>query len=118
MVSSSVLLSTGKLDRMEQFAQYGPGNYTPEEYLSDLRGMVFTELDKGGSVSSYRRYLQQRYVTAALEVVKSNQNSGSKALVLAQITDIQKKAAKAKGGDDATKAHWQSIARQIELGLK
>ena len=118
VVSSSVLLSTGKLDRMEQFAQYGPGNYTPEEYLSDLRGMVFTELDKGGSVSSYRRYLQQRYVTAALEVVKSNQNSGSKALVLAQITDIQKKAAKAKGGDDATKAHWQSIARQIELGLK
>ena len=118
VVSSSVLLSTGKLDRLEQFAQYGAGNYTPEEYLSDLRGMVFTELDKGGKVDSYRRYLQQRYVSVALEVVKNNQVSGSKALLLAQLTDIQKKAAKAKGGDDTTKAHWQSLARQIEQALK
>ena len=31
--------------------------------------------------------------------------------------DIQKKAAKAKG-DDVTKAHWQSLAAQIEKGLK
>ena len=118
VVSSSVLLSTGKLDRLEQFAQYGAGNYTPEEYLSDLRGMVFTELDKGGKVDSYRRHLQQRYVSVALEVVKNNQVSGSKALLLAQLTDIQKKAAKAKGGDDTTKAHWQSLARQIEQALK
>ena len=40
------------------------------------------------------------------------------ALLLAQLTDIQKKAARAKGGDDATKAHWQSLSRQIEQALK
>ena len=118
VVSASVLLNTGKLDRLEQFAEYGSGNYTPEEYLSDLRGMVFTELDKGGKVDSYRRYLQQRYVTQALSVVKSDTVSGSKALLQGQLMDIQKKAAKAKGGDDATKAHWQSLAAQIEKGLK
>ena len=118
VVSSSVLLSTAKLDRLEQFAEYGPGNYTPEEYLSDLRGMVFTELDKGGKVDSYRRYLQQRYVSQALSVVKNDQLvSGGKALIQAQLMDIQKKAAKAKG-DDVTKAHWQSLAAQIEKGLK
>ena len=118
VVSSSVLLSTAKLDRLEQFAEYGAGNYTPEEYLNDLRGMVFTELDKGGKVDSYRRYLQQRYVSQALSVVKNEQLvSGGKALIQAQLMDIQKKAAKAKG-DDVTKAHWQSLAAQIEKGLK
>ena len=116
----SALVSTAKLDRMEQFAQYGPGNYTPEEYLEDLYGMVFTELDKGGKADSYRRYLQQRYVTTALNVVKSDAsaNSGSRALLLGQLLEIQKKAAKGKGRDAATKAHWLSIANQIEKGLK
>ena len=118
VVSGSVLLSTAKMDRLEQFAQYGSGNYTPEEYLEDLYGMVFTELEKGSKADSYRRYLQQRYVTAALEVVKSNQVSGSKALLMGQLLDIQKKAAKGKGGDAATKAHWLSIAKQIEQALK
>ena len=116
----SALVSTAKLDRLEQFALYGPGNYTPEEYLEDLYGMVFTELDKGGKADSYRRYLQQRYITTALSIVKSDAsaNSGSRALLLGQLLDIQKKAAKGKGGDSATKAHWQSIANQIEKGLK
>jgi hypothetical protein len=118
VVSSSVLLSTAKLDRLEQFAQYAAGNYTPEEYLADLYGMVFTELEKGGKVDSYRRYLQQRYVTTALDVVKNNQVSGGKALILGQLVDIQKKAAKGKGPDAATKAHWQSLAAQIEKELK
>ena len=33
--------------------------------------MIFSELGKGGKVDSYRRYLQRRYVTAALSVVGS-----------------------------------------------
>ena len=116
----SALVSTAKLDRMEQFAQYGSGNYTPEEYLEDLYGMVFSELDKGGKADSYRRYLQQRYVTTALNVVKSDAsaNPGRRNLIIGQLLDIQKKAAKGKGGDAATKAHWLSIANQIEKGLK
>ena len=118
VVSSNVLLSTAKLDRMEQFAQYGPGNYTPEEYLEDLRSLVFQELDKGSKVDSYRRYLQQRYVSQAIAVVKADAVSGSKALIQGQLMEIQKKAAKAKGPDTATKAHWQAIASQIEKALK
>ena len=34
-----------------------------------------------------------------------------------ELLNIQKKAAKAKGAD-ATAAHWQALARQIEKGLK
>ena len=109
VVSTSFLLSLERMDRMAQL-----GDYTPEAYLSDLHNMIFSELEKGGKVSSYRRYLQTRFVTTALEVVKASPSlsSPSRALLMGELLNIQKKAAKVKGSD-ATAAHWQAIARQI-----
>jgi len=120
VVSSSNLLSVAKLNRLQQFAQYGPSNYKPEEYLSDLTGMIFTELDKGRAVDSYRRYLQRRFVTSAIEVMNSSAaaTSDARPLLMATLMDIQKKASKAKSGDSLTKAHWQAIAKQIGDALK
>ena len=120
VVSSSNLLAIAKLNRLAQFAQYDPSNYKPEEYLSDLTGMVFSELDKGRAVDSYRRYLQRRFVSAAIEVVNSTAaaSSDGRTLLLATLMDIQKKAAKAKSSDSVTKAHWQAIAKQIGDALE
>ena len=120
VISSTNLLNTGKLNRLGSFAQHDASNYKPEEYLSDLTGMIFEELGKGRAVDSYRRYLQRRYVTAALETVTgaASATTDARALVTAQLMDIQKKAAKAKSSDAVTKAHWQGIASQIENGLK
>ena len=120
VVSSSNLLSIAKLNRLQQFAQYDPSNYKPEEYLSDLTGMVFSELDKGRAVDSYRRYLQRRFVTAAIEVVNSTAaaTSDGRTLLLATLMDLQKKAAKARPSDTVTKAHWQAISMQISDALK
>ena len=120
VVSSSNLLSIAKLNRLGQFAQYDPSNYTPEEYLSDLTGMVFSELDKGRAVDSYRRYLQRRFVSAAIEVVNSSAaaTADGRTLLLATLMDLQKKASKAKSSDAATKAHWQAISMQISDALK
>jgi hypothetical protein len=120
VVSTGFLLSVERLDRMASFAQAGSGNYAPEDYLEDLHGMVFSELEKGGKVSSYRQYLQSRFVSAALDAVKAprSKNSPSRALLIGELMDIQKKAAKGKGPDAATKGHWLSIAQQIEQGLK
>ena len=120
VISQSNLLSTAKLDRLAQFAQYDGSNYSPEEYLEDLSGKVFSELGKGSKVDSYRRYLQRRYVTTALSVAGSDaaRNSDSRMLLLAQLTDLQKRMAKAKSSDSATQAHWQALARQIEVTLK
>ena len=120
VVSSSNLLSIAKLNRLGQFAQYDPSNYKPEEYLSDLTGMVFSELDKGRAVDSYRRYLQRRFVSAAIEVVNSSAaaNSDGRTLLLATLLDIQKKAAKAKSSDSVTKAHWQALSKQIGDALE
>ena len=120
VISSSNLLSVQKIARMEQFAQYGSDNYSAEEYLSDLSGMVFEELFKGRATDSYRRYLQRRFVTAALEVIASAPagNTDVRALLAGTLTEIQKKAAKAKSSDTATQAHWRDLARTIEKALK
>ena len=55
----SGLLNVQKLERMGQFAEYGPGNYAPEEFLDDLTDMIFEELYKGRATDSWRRYLQR-----------------------------------------------------------
>ena len=115
VVSSGNLLSTGKLDRLEQFALYDDSNYKPEEYLSDLTGMVFEELYKGKPVDSYRRYLQRRFVTAAIESIgNSSANSDGRTLIYGKLLEIKKKAEKEKSSDAATQAHWQGIAKMIE----
>ncbi len=119
VISSSSLLSLDRMDRMDQFAKADASNYKPEDYIADLHDMIFTELEKGGKVDSYRRYLQNRFVTTALEVVGNARakTSPSAALVMGELLNIQKKAAKVKG-TDATAAHWQAIAQQIEKALK
>ena len=119
VVSAGTLLSLTKLDRMASFALASSDNYSPEEYLSDLHKMIFSELDKGGKVSSYRRYLQTRFVSTALDVVKADRSksSPSRALVMGEILSIQKAASKAKSSDAATQAHWQALAKQIENAL-
>ena len=116
VVSPTNLLSTSKLARLEQFSLYDSSNYSPEEYLSDLSGKIFSELGKGSKVDSYRRYLQRRYITSALTVVASDaaKTSDVRTLLLAQLTDLQKKMAKAKSSDKVTQAHWQALAKQID----
>jgi len=120
VVSPSNLLSTSKLSRLANFATYDSSNYSPEEYLSDLSGKIFSELGKGSKVDSYRRYLQRRYVTSALTVVASDaaKTSDTRTLLLAQLSDLQKRMAKAKSSDKATQAHWQALSQQIEATLK
>ena len=120
IVSPSVLLDVAKLTRLEQFAQYDPANYKPEEYLNDLTGMIFEELDRGKATDSYRRYVQRRFVSSAISVIGSDNaaKTDGRTLLVARLQDIQKKAAKAKSSDAATQAHWQTLSRQIETALK
>ena len=120
IVSTSMLLSNARLTRMAQFSKDFPDTYSPQEYISDLSGMIFEELYKGGAVDSYRRSLQRRFVSQALDLIKNqanSQNDGS-ILLLAELENIYKKASKAKGPDAITKAHWQAIAKQIKDSLE
>ena len=119
VVSSTGVLEMAKLTRMEQFAQQDKNNYKPEEYITDLTGMIFEELNKGTKVDSYRRYLQRRFVTVALEVVNAPANAmaDGRILILAELNKISDKAKRSASSDAVTKAHWQAIAKQIEDGL-
>ena len=120
IIGAGNLLNVQKLERLGQFADYGSGNYTPEEYLDDLTGMVFEELYKGRATDSYRRYLQRQFVTSALEVVASKAAEGTDArtLLMGTLLELQKKAGKAKSSDSATQAHWQDLAKMIEKAMK
>ncbi len=120
VVSPSNLLSIQKLTRLQQFADSDSANYSPEEYLSDLTGKIFSELGRGGKVDSYRRYLQRRYVNAAITAVTAEtaRTADGRNLIIGQLLDIQKKAAKAKSSDAATQAHWQTLSRQITTALE
>ena len=120
VLSASNLLSIDKLTRLDQFAQYDPSAYKPQDYLADLTGKVFAELGRGGAVDSYRRYLQRRFVTVALDVVASPAaaSSDGRTLLLATLKDLQKRTAKAKSSDAPTQAHWQALSLQIEKALK
>ncbi len=120
VISASGLLQVARLTRLEQFAQYDSSNYAPEEYLFDLTGMIFSELGKGKAVDSYRRYLQRRFVTTALDVAGSAAaaNTDGKTLLMGTLLDLQKRMAKAKSSDSATQAHWQTLANQIDNALK
>ena len=120
IVSTSMLLSNARLTRMAQFSKDFPDTYSPQEYISDLSGMIFEELNKGAAVDSYRRSLQRRFVSQSLDLIKglgSAQNDGS-ILLLAELENIYKKASKAKGPDAITKAHWQALAKQIKDALE
>ena len=120
VVSASNLLSIDKLTRLGQFAQYDPSAYKPEDYLSDLTGRIFSELGRGAAVDSYRRYLQRRFVTAALDVIASPAaaTADGRTLLLATVMDLRARAAKAKASDPATRAHWQALVLQIDTALK
>ena len=120
IISTNGLLNIQRINRLGQFADYDASNYRPEEYLEDLTGMIFEELYKGKATDSYRRYLQRHFVSVALEVATGKQAEGTegRTLLLGTLTELQKKAAKAKSSDPTTRAHWQDIARTIEKALK
>ncbi|KQR70223.1 zinc-dependent metalloprotease [Pedobacter sp. Leaf176] len=41
---------------------YGKGTYSPEQWLGDLKGGIFTELSTGAPADEYRKTLQKMYV--------------------------------------------------------
>ncbi|MDO4180577.1 MAG: zinc-dependent metalloprotease [Bacteroidales bacterium] len=115
---AGVLLDFNALRRMQEFVDQDANNYAPEEYLSDMTKLVFTELDANKKVDSYRRYLQRAYVNRAITLLtqKGNEQADVRSLLLAQLTSVYNKA-KAKSSlsslDAVTRAHWADLAGMI-----
>ena len=106
---------TGKLDDLNP-------NYPISEYLPELTGMIFKELQSGKAVTSYRRCLQRKLVddlTGTFSSDKAGKGSDKLAFVLLTLKDLQKKtkAASATAADAMTRAHYTQLADQIERAL-
>lgn len=119
--SATAVLNPETLSRMQQFADRSAANYRPEAYLSDLVGLVFGELDTNKPVDAYRRYLQRKFVTQSIKLVKDEKGdpSEAQALLRAELLAIYKKAkGKQQVTQDAvTKAHWADVVYKIEKSL-
>ena len=88
--------------------------YTPQQYLTDLSKLVFTELDNNKKVTSYRIALQNNMLFH-LGRAFGNGNQEIHPAVLYTLQQLQKKAkaASASAPDAESRAHWASVYDQI-----
>jgi len=88
--------------------------YTPQQYLTDLSKLVFTELDNNKKVTPYRITLQNTMLTH-LSRAFGNSNQKIQPAVLYTLQQLQKKSktASTSAPDSESRAHWASIYDQI-----
>lgn len=88
--------------------------YTPQQYLTDLSKLIFTELDSNKKVTAYRIALQNNMLSH-LERAFNNGNQKIHPAVLYTLQQLQKKskAASTSAPDVESRAHWGSIYDQI-----
>jgi hypothetical protein len=114
---TTAVINAEALARMQGFADRDAANYRPEEYLTDLYGLVFSEVKSGAKVDSYRRYVQRRLVEESLKVVAAKGDaSDAKALVRYELQQLatQAEARSKTAADKVTKAHWADLAKRIQ----
>ena len=119
VLQTTPLLSLQTLSDLQLYADRSSQNYKPTEYLDDLYKVVFRELDSNAAVNTFRRYLQRAYVNTAIARLnaKGSQESDARALLMAQVMKIQKKAKASVSADAVTKAHWADLSNIIEQEL-
>ncbi|MBO5699354.1 MAG: zinc-dependent metalloprotease [Bacteroidaceae bacterium] len=92
--------------------------YTPSEYLTDLRKMLFTEATTGSRVSAYRQTLQRAFVsTLCAELKTMSVNNKLQAPFLATLRQLKTQLQNA-GADSETRAHFAALTFTIEQALK
>jgi hypothetical protein len=104
---SAVSMLMNRLDALNNL-------YTPQQYLSDLSKLVFTELDNNKKVTPYRIAMQNNMLMN-LGRAFGNGNQKIHPAVLYTLTQLQKKSkiASTSAPDAESRAHWASIYDQI-----
>jgi hypothetical protein len=132
----NIVLDMMRLARMiEAEAIHGDDTYTPIEMLDDVRGSVWTELDNGSTIDTYRRNLQRAYLER-MEYMMTNElpdipnawkeyfgwtdvdvsQSDIRALVRDQLTTLDNEIDRAirRTNNRATKAHLNDAKARIK----
>ncbi|MBP1614835.1 MAG: hypothetical protein H6Q13_2283 [Bacteroidetes bacterium] len=115
------LVSPETLNRMVQYERESKDNYKAYDYFADLSQMIFSELNAGSKISSFRRYLQQQFVKKLIEVVNNSkyEHTDAHSIMHQQLLAIRLKALSVapKVTDSMTKSHLADLASQIEKDL-
>ena len=83
------LLGGSRLSRMtfisERYANENP--YRPEEYIDDLNGLIWGDMNVFYQTDAYRRKLQKAYVTNMINLYKPEEASGIVEGILAKLSE-------------------------------
>lgn len=128
------LLDPQVLARLIEFDARGDAEaYAPVELLSDVRGAVWTELERGGAIDPYRRNLQRGYLER-LEFLMTDDSppgqsnaymditpvdvsqSDIRAYVRGELTALDREVRQAlrRTNDRATRLHLEDVLVRIE----
>lgn len=105
---------TNLMDRLDYLNEL----YSPQEYLTDLTKLIFSEADTRKKVSRYRIALQNEMLRN-LRQAYGNKNTSIQPAVLYTLQQIQKKAkaASTSAPDAESRAHWASVYDLIGRSL-
>ncbi len=113
------LLDVNRMKRLiEQEALAGPGAYGLQEMLLDLRGAVWTELDRSSSIDPFRRNLQRGYL-GRIEILLENDEARASDIAPLIRGELEAVSAVAKDGavasvDELTRLHLGDVIARIE----
>ncbi len=113
-ITAGVRAVTNLMDRLD----YMNDLYSPQEYLTDLTKLVFSEADSRKKVSRYRIALQNEMLRN-LRQAYGNKNTSIQPAVLYTLQQIQKKAksASTSAPDAESRAHWAHMYDLIGRSL-
>ena len=111
-----ILCSTGVLTRLESYS-YAKDSYKPEEYVSDIIGMIFRETVSGSKVSSWRAYIQRQAVQGFIKSWGTLPGDNGHASVTLALNKIKSRLSASHPQDAYTKSHYDDLLQQIKLAF-
>ncbi|MBN2731739.1 MAG: zinc-dependent metalloprotease, partial [Balneolaceae bacterium] len=125
------LTDPGRIARLIEYDHRGQKSYSPNEFMDDLRGAIWTELDEDVEISVYRRNLQRSWVkrleylmtediqvsfwAGPIHIGQSDMRSMAREQLKTVYAEVRQSVTSAR--DRSTKAHLNDIKSQIELIL-
>jgi hypothetical protein len=130
------MLDPSRMARLSELSAVADGGYPLDEYLADVRGAVWTELDTGEAPDFYRRALHRAWVERMEYLMTSELTpipaafrsrfpanpdislSDVRPLVRSELVGAQRRlAAAARRGNPVTRAHYADLTARIDAVL-
>ena len=131
------MLDPGRMQRVIESEAFDPDPYRLVDYLGDVRKGVFSELDSGSAIDTYRRNLQRAYIERLEHLMTEEppdpppgasnlvtrvdvSQSDIRPLARAQLQTIQENAERSAIGasDEMTRAHLVDLAARARAILE